>query len=214
MRSQISTQNFYRFTLPQNLNTRISLLLLSLCFFGGAWGQVPNGYLDFGTTSNGTTASTTNTGFGGVRVGAAGGGFTIQNPGQSIGTDGELTGIAPTTAAINSVGLTSAEYGTASTTFTISFELHLSGGASGTWYFFAGNGSPFGSAQNTGFSGTTTFTGIRWAFGASNAITTNNRAGASWNATGLSTPFAQNSSYFVTIIGNNSSSTVNYGACG
>jgi uncharacterized repeat protein (TIGR02543 family) len=39
MRSQISTQNFYRFTLPQNLNTRISLLLLSLCFFGGAWGQ-------------------------------------------------------------------------------------------------------------------------------------------------------------------------------
>ena len=212
MRSQISTQNFYRFTLPQNLITRISLLLLTLCFFGGVWGQVPNGYLDFGTTSNGTTASTTNTGFGGVRVGAAGGGFTIQNPGQSIGTDGELTGIAPTTAAINSVGLTSAEYGTASTTFTISFELHLSGGASGTWYFFAGNGSPFGSAQNTGFSGATTFTGIRWAFGASNAITTNNRAGASWNATGLSTPFAQNTSYFVTIIGNNSSSTVNYGA--
>jgi hypothetical protein len=199
--------------------SRLSVLPLTLplCFMlvlgvGNVWGQTPNGTLNFGTTANGTTATTGNTGFGGVRVGTGGGSFTIQNPGQSIGSDGELRGIAPTNTSVNSVGITSTEYGTAATTFTISFEVHLSGGSSGNWYFFAGNGASFASAQTSGFTGNQVFTGIRWAFGASSAITTNNRAGASWNATGLSTPFAQSTSYYVTIIGNNSSSTVNYGA--
>jgi len=190
-------------------------ILLVILWFGASekgWGQTPNGTLDFGTTANGTTATTGNTGFGGVRVGSGGGGFTIQNPGQSIGSDGELRGIAPTGTSINSVGITSTEYGTAATTFTISFELHLSGGSSGTWYFFAGNGASFSSAQSSGFTGDQVFTGIQWEFGASSAITTKNRAVSSWNATGLSTPFAQSTSYYVTIIGNNSSSTVNYGA--
>jgi hypothetical protein len=188
---------------------------LLLLFFGllaqSGWGQTPNGTLDFGITTNGTTATTANTGFGGVRVGTGGGGFTIQNPGQSIGTDGELKGIAPTAASINSVGITSTEYGTAATTFTISFELQLSGGSSGTWSFFAGNGATFASAQSTTFTGNQVFTGIQWIFGASNTITTNNRAVGAWS-TISGTPFAQSTSYYVTIIGNNSSSTVNYGA--
>jgi hypothetical protein len=137
--------------------------LVMLLGIGGVMGQTPNGTLDFGTTANGTTATTGNTGFGGVRVGSGGGGFTIQNPGQSIGSDGELRGIAPTSASINSVGVTSTGYGTAATTFTISFELHLSGGSTGTWYFFAGNDATiFGSAQTSTFSGATTFTGIQW----------------------------------------------------
>jgi uncharacterized repeat protein (TIGR02543 family) len=193
--------------------SKFSAIALFVVFIvNTGWGQTPNGTLDFGTTANGTTATTGNTGFGGVRVGTAGGGFTIQNPGQSIGADGELRGIAPTSGSINSVGITSTEYGTAATTFTISFELHLSGGSSGTWYFFAGNGASFGSAQSASFTSAQVFTGIRWVYGASSAITTNNRVGTNWNATGLSTPFAQSTSYYVTIIGNNSSSTVNYGA--
>jgi hypothetical protein len=190
----------------------LPICLVLVLGIGNVWGQTPNGTLDFGTTANGTTATTGNTGFGGVRVGTAGGGFTIQNAGQSIGADGELRGIAPTSGSINSFGITSTEYGTAATTFTISFELHLSGGSSGTWYFFAGNGASFGSAQSATFTSAQVFTGIRWAYGASSAITTNNRVGTNWNATGLSTPFAQSTSYYVTIIGNNSSSTVNYGA--
>lgn len=197
-----------RFSIFKLLSAFALVMLLGV---GNVWGQTPNGTLDFGTTTNGTTASTTNTGFGGVRVGSAGGGFTIQNPGQSIGADGELRGIAPSSGSINSFGITSTEYGTAATTFTISFELHLSGGSSGTWSFFAGNGTSFASAQTTTFTGNQVFTGIQWVFGASSAITTNNRAVGTWSAVS-GTPFAQSTSYYVTIIGNNSSSTVNYGA--
>jgi hypothetical protein len=175
------------------------------------WGQSVNGYLDFGTPANGTTPNSINTGFGGVRVGTGGGGFTLQNPGQSIGANGELRGIAPVGGSVNSVGISSAEYGTAATTFTISFELHMSGGSSGNWYFFAGNGNDFGSSQSNAFTGASIFTGIQWVFGASNAITTNNRASSSWS-TISGTPFAQNTAYFVTVMGNNSSSTVIYGA--
>ena len=127
---------FLSFFMKKNFSI---LLLTCLLFFGGnAFGQTPNGFLDFGTTASGTTATTGNTGFGGVRVSTGGGGFTIQNPGQSIGTAGEVRGIAPTGGSINSVGITSTEFGTAATTFTISFEVHFSGGSSGTWYFFSG----------------------------------------------------------------------------
>ena len=178
-----------------------------------AFAQTPNGFLDFGTTADGTTATTGNTGFGGVRVGSGGGGFTIANPGKSIGSDGELRGVAPTSTSINSVGITSTEFGTAASTFTVSFELFLSGGASGTWYFFAGNGTSFAAAQSTGFTGTQVFTGLRWVLGASDAVTVNNRAVSTWNATGITgTPFAQNVAYQVAIVGNNSASAVNYGA--
>jgi hypothetical protein len=192
---------------------KFKLLFITLlaCFTG--WGQTPNGTLDFGNITDGTSATTTNTGFGGVRVGSAGGGFTIQNPGKTIGSQGELRGIAPTSASINSVGLTSTEYGTAATTFTIAFDLHLSGGSSGIWYFFAGNGATFGSTQSTAFSGAQIFTGLRWTFGSSNAITTNNRNGGNWSTTGIANePFAQNTDYRVIIVGNNSSSSVNYGS--
>ncbi len=189
------------------------LLFILLLFFYKISAQTPLGFLDFANTANGTTATTGNTGFGGVRIGSGGGSFTIQNPGQSIGSLGELRGIAPSTASINSIGITSTEFPNASaaTTFTTSFEVHLSGGSSGIWYFFAGNGTSFGSAQSTGFTGADVFTGIRWTFGAGNTITTDNRAAGAWS-TVSGTPFAQNTSYYVTIVGNNSASTVNYGA--
>jgi hypothetical protein len=173
------------------------------------FGQTPNGTLDFGSPTSGVTATTANTGFGGVRVGTGGGGFNIQNPGQSIGVDGELRGIAPTSGSVNSVGVTSAEFGSASATFTVSFDLYLSGGTSGTWNFFAGNGTSFGSAQSGSFTGAQSFTGLRWVFGGSNSISTDNRAAGTWtNISG--TPFSQNTAYSVRIIGNNSSSTENY----
>jgi hypothetical protein len=192
---------------------KYKLLLITLFACGLGWGQVANGTLDFGSPTNGITATTANTGFGGVRVGTTGGGFTIQNPGKSIGSQGELRGIAPTSASINSVGITSNEYGTAASTFTVAFDLHLSGGSSGTWYFFAGNGASFAAAQSTIFSGTQVFTGLRWVFGASDAITTNNRNVSTWNTTGITgVPFTQNIDYRVIIVGNNSSTSVNYGS--
>ena len=185
----------------------LSILISSTQLFS----QTPNGTLDFGNLSNNTTATTANTGLGGIRIGSGGGSFTIQNPGQAIGIEGELRGIAPTSGSINSAGVTSAEFGTATTTFTIVFDLYLSGGASGTWYFFAGNGSSYNSAQTTGFTGNQTFTGLRFTFGASNTITTNNRSAGNWNTSGISgTPFTQNTSYKVEIIGNNGSAVANY----
>ncbi len=196
---------------PLRLGASIGLGLALCAGVPQARAQTVNGFLDFGTTANGTAATTGNTGFGGVRTGTGGGGWTIQNPGQSIGADAEVRGIAPTATSINSVGVTSTEFGTAASTFTVSFELHLSGGSSGTWYFFAGNGATFAAAQSSTFSGTQVFTGIGWIFGASGAITTQNRAVSTWT-TISGPPFAQNTAYFVTIVGNNSASTVNYGA--
>ena len=196
--------------------SRFKFQALAVCaalmtFATTCWGQTTAGYLDFGTSTSGTAATTSNTGFGGVRTGSGGGGWTIQNVGQSIGTAGELRGIAPTGGSVNSVGITSTEFGTGSTTFTIAFELYLSGGSSGTWSFFAGNGTSFAAAQSTAFTGSQVFTGIQWIFGASGGITANNRAVSAWSAIS-GTPFAQNTAYQVVIVGNNSASTVNYGA--
>ncbi len=191
----------------------LSLVVMLLGVGIDGWGQTPNGSLSFGTTANSTTATTGNTGFGGIRIGTGSGSFTIMNSGQEIGTDAELRGIAPTGGSINSVGITSTEYGSAATTFTLAFEIYLSGGSSGTWYFFAGNGAGFAAAQSATFTGSQVFTGLRWVFGTSNAITTMNRNAGAWNATGISgTPFAQLTSYTVTIVGNNSASSVNYGS--
>lgn len=197
---KLKLQNFLKIPLV------FSISLISVF----AWAQTPNGVIDFGNPTNGITATTANTGFGGVRVGSAGGGFTLQNPGQSIGTDGELKGVAPSGGSINSVGITSTEYGTAAQTFTIAFDLHLSGGNSGTWYFFAGNGTNFNTAQSNTFTGSQIFTGIRWSFGANNTITTNNRNAGNWISDGLASVFSQNTAYKVVIIGNNTSAVVNY----
>src|ERR1043165_863672 len=189
----------------------LALVTVLFCLAFNGWGQTPNGAIDFGNTAGGTTATTGNTGFGGIRIGAGGGTVTIQNTGQSIGTQAEIRGIAPTGTSVNSFGITSTEYGTAATTFTVSFELYLSGGASGTWSFFAGNGTSYGSAQSAAFTGSESFTGLHWIFGSSSAITTENRAGSTWTAVS-GTPFSQGTAYYVTVVGNNSASTVNYGA--
>ncbi len=175
-----------------------------------ALGQISNGSIDFGTVADGTTATSSNTGFGGVRIGTGGGGFLIKNPGHSIGSDAELLGIAPANTSVNSVGVTSNEYGPATNVFTIKFDVYLSGGSSGTWYFFAGNGTAFGSAQSAPFTGSEVFAGIQFVFGVSNTITANNRNVAAWTQIS-GTPFAQNVGYTVAVVGNNSTNTVTYG---
>ena len=205
-------KNLLSALLPAAKNNLLKTLFLGMAFllYGQVWGQTPNGYLDFGNTANGTTATTGNTSFNQVRVGSGGGSFTIQNAGQSIGNQGEIRGIAPSTGSINSIDVTSTSFGTAAQTFTISFEIYFSGGSSGTWYFFAGNGASFGSTS--GFTSAQIFTGLQFVYGASNAIATNNRAGGGWSSSLSGPPFAQNTAYYVTIVGNNSASTVNYGA--
>ncbi|MFL9483585.1 beta strand repeat-containing protein [Chitinophagaceae bacterium LWZ2-11] len=188
---------------------KILLCLGCSILFSHVFAQKPDGYLDFGNPTDGVTATTSNTGFGGVRIGSGGGGFTLKNPGQEIGSGGELQGTAPTGSSVNSVGVIS---GINSGLFTISFEVYFSGGTSGSWYFFAGNGSSFSAAQSSTFTGADVFTGLQWQFGTSNTISTSNRNGGNWNTTGITgTPFAQNTAYTVTIVGNNTATASAYG---
>lgn len=186
------------------------------------WGQ--NWKYDFGTgTGTFNTASTISTTFlpappsgGGndaVRIGSGGGSANLDNSGLTgLGTSTELRIVAPTGASINKFMMN--DY-TAAKTFTTKFTILLgnsSGGStanSGTFYFFQGDGSTY--ADGNAFSGTQVFTGLRFAFGSSGAITLNNRAGGSWNTTGISgTPFAQGNVYQVEIIGNNTTATITY----
>jgi hypothetical protein len=192
------------------IKSMMNVIFFAVTLRVSALGQISNGSIDFGTLADGTTATSSNTGFGGVRIGTGGGGFLIKNPGYSIGSDAELLGIAPANTSVNSVGVTSTEYGPATNVFTIKFDVYLSGGSSGTWYFFAGNGTSFGTAQTTAFTGSDIFTGIQFVFGVSNAITANNRNGAAWTQIS-GTPFAQNVGYTMAVVGNNSTNTVTYG---
>ncbi len=193
-----------------NFRSFVVVTLFSLALSIGVLAQTPNGLLGFGDAVDGTPATTANSGFGGVRVGSGGGGFTLANPGVTTALGSELRGVSSSSGSINSVGVTSAEFGTAADVFSVQFIMNLSGGSSGTWYFFAGNGASFGSAQSSGFTSAQVFTGVRFTFGAANAITTANRAAGNWVSFPAS-PFVQNTNYRVTIVGNNSAATVNYG---
>jgi hypothetical protein len=181
-----------------------------------AWAQ-PWTY-DFGTGTGSWTsgASTTflptpSSGTARVRVGGAGGGFYLQNPGlASLGSETELKITAPTSTSANKFSIY--DY-TASKTFFIKFDILLgdSNGSntatSGAFYFFQGDGAQY--SDNNTFTGTQVFTGIQWSFGTSGTITTNYRNAGSWSALG-STPFAQGNVYTVEIYGNNSTSSATY----
>jgi len=172
---------------------------------------------DFGTgTGTFSTASTISTTFlpqpstgGGndmVRVGTGAGSWALANPGvATLGTGSELVGVAPTNTSVNKFAIS--DFTTATSQFSMSFSMQLSGGSSGTWHMFAGDGATFSDAST--FNGAQTFMGIQWVFGTSGTITTNNRAAGAWAAVS-GTPFAQSTVYNVEIYGNNTSGILNY----
>lgn len=79
-----------------------------------------------------------------VRVGTGGGGFFI----EEIASQFKLRAEAPTGGSVNKFSIQ--EYASGQT-FSNSFPIKFSGGASGNWYFFQGTGTTF--TGNTGFSG-------------------------------------------------------------
>ncbi|MEO7174851.1 MAG: T9SS type A sorting domain-containing protein [Saprospiraceae bacterium] len=146
-----------------------------------------------------------------------GGSFNLENPGlASLGSGTELRIEASTGGSVNKFSING--FSSPSSAFTLKFNMLLGSNIGGEistpgmttyWSFFAGNGSTY-SDGNT-FSGTQIFSGLRFEFGASGAITTLNRNGSTWNATGITgTPFSQGTSYQVEIFGNNSASTIAY----
>jgi len=190
---------------------------LVLLLGASAWGQ-PWTY-DFGTgTGVFSTASGISTTFlpqptsgeDRVRMGTGSGSFNLENPGLSaLGSATELRIVAPTGTSVNKFSVY--DY-TPGKVFYIKFRILLgdaSGNntaATGTWSLFNGDGAQY--SDNNTFSGTQTFTGIRWVFGSSGAITTSYRNGTSWTA--ISTMGAQATVYTVEIYGNNTTTIQSY----
>jgi len=171
---------------------------------------------DFGTgASNYTTASGVSTVFlpqpapgngeDRVRVGTAGGGFYMENPGDgAVGSGSELKITAPTTTSANKFSIY--DY-TAAKSFSVAMSLKMTGGSSGSFYLFAGDGTQY--SDNTTFTGAQVFTGLEWVYGASDAVTTRYRNGTGWTAMS-GTPFAQNNVYNIEIYGNNTTAAIDY----
>ncbi|MFO1491549.1 MAG: PEP-CTERM sorting domain-containing protein [Kiritimatiellia bacterium] len=164
-----------------------------------------------GTGSHTTGASTTflpDPAVGGgsdrVRIGTTGGSFDLVNPGDALGTDTELQGTAPTSTSVNKFSIY--DIATPTPQFYASFKLKLTGGASGTWYMFMGDGTSY--SDNNGFTGTQVVSGLRWTFGASGAITENYRNAGAWSA--LPDSFSQDTEYFVEVYANNASTATTY----
>lgn len=201
---------------------KLTLRILSLLAVAGAssaFGQTTYSY-DFGTGtgtySTNNSASTSflpspETGGGTARVRVSNnqaGSFALANPGNaSLGSGSELVVTAPTGGSVNKFSIY--DFTGASTQVSIKFDVILGGGSSGVFYFLAGDGATY--SDNNAINSAQTFSGLRWTFGASDAISTSVRSGSSWVTTGITgTPFSQNNVYSVQIVGNNSASVVDY----
>ncbi len=169
---------------------------------------------DFGTSTGAfTTPSGTSTTFlpqpdsgeDFVRVGNAGGGLYLDNPGiADLGSATELRGVASSSTSVNKFSIY--DY-SGSTAFTIKFTVRFGGGDSGVWGFFQGDGANFSNGYN--FSSSQTFTGLLWTFGTSNTISTEYNNGGTWTSLAGVMPL-QNVNYTVEIYGNNGATTLNY----
>ncbi|MBU4460049.1 MAG: hypothetical protein KJ579_05735 [Verrucomicrobia bacterium] len=172
-------------------------------------------FYDFGTgasnhTSGISTAFLPQPSVGGgedrVRVGTGSGGYYMENPGDAgVGSGTELRMVAPTATSVNKFSIY--DY-TAGKTFSLGMTLKMTGGASGTFSLFVGDGTTY--SDSTSFSSAQVFTGLRLALGASDTVTTTYRnAAGDWVAASF-TPFAQNSVYQIEIYGNNTTGALNY----
>jgi hypothetical protein len=153
-------------------------------------GSSTNTFLPAPTNSGGNTL---------VRIGTGAGSFTTS-------ANDDLVGVAPTGSSINKFSIY--DFANATTAFSVKFDMTLTGGSSGSWLFWAGNGATFSNANT--FSGADSFTGLRFTYGADGAIAISNRAVSSWVAV-TGTGISQSNAYTIEIIGNNGSSSLSYG---
>lgn len=133
-----------------------------------------------------------------VRVGTGGGSFTM--------TNGMLVGVAPTNASVNKFSIY--DWEDATTAFSLQFDVTFTGGSSGSWGLFAGNGASF--SNNNGFTSTESFAGLRIGYGADGALSLSNRAGGSW-ASVSSSLLTQTNTYTFQLVGNNGAESIMYG---
>lgn len=139
-----------------------------------------------------------------VRVGSGGGQFSLVNPGSGRSS---LVGTASGSTSVNKFSI----YDFVGTgLFSVEAELTFSGGDSGNWQLFVGNGATF--TNNSGFVMAETFTGLRWDYEPAAGLTMSRRADGSesWLVSGLPT-LSQNTSTTLAIYGNNTTAAVTYG---
>lgn len=174
---------------------------------------------DFGTETGSFSAAGVSTSFlpqpssgeDRIRIGSAGGSFNLENLNNSeLGTGSGLRIVAASSGSVNKFSIYN--YSAArifQTKFNIMFG-DSSGGATvsaGTYYFFQGSGTTY--SDNTGFTGTQVFSGLRFLFGAEGALNISYRSGSSWSTLGGGS-YSQASVYSFEIYGNNSSSASTY----
>ena len=191
-----------------------AFLLFANCVFAQPWTYNLGTGTGIFSTASGTSTSflpTPSSGTTYVRIGSAGGSINLENPGLSnLGSGTEIRAVAPTSASVNKLSVL--DY-TASKVFSIEMKILLGSStgsntaASGIWYFFMGDGASF--SNTSGFTGNQMFTGLRFTFGASGALTVDYRNTAAW--TTLSTiGMTQANVYYIQIYGNNTTSSQTY----
>jgi len=151
-----------------------------------------------------------------VRLGSTGGSFNLENQLIAFGSESYLRGVAPTSTSVNKFSMYNYTAGQA---FTLRFRLRLGASdgsatvTSGTWSLFVGDGAVY--SDNSTFSGTQVFTGVRWQCGPSGAITTQYRNAGAWSASGLDgPPLTQGRNYLVEVYGNNTPGELLYTLAG
>lgn len=169
---------------------------------------------DFGTGTGSHTSSDSTTflpqpatggGDDRVRVGTGGGGFYLENPGdEAVGSGTELRIVAPTSTSLNKFQVY--DY-TAAKSFSLGMTVKMFGGSSGEFILVVGDGASY--SDNNNWAGSQTFAGLRWVYGASDAITTSYRNLGSWSSLS-GDPFEQGSVFNIEIYGNNTTDAINY----
>jgi hypothetical protein len=138
-----------------------------------------------------------------IRIGTQGGVARLVNPGNPcVGTASELVIDAPTGSSLNKFSMFDLPAGAA---LTMRFECALSGGR-GEWYCFIGTGTTY--SGNIGFSGTQTFTGLRWIVDSLGTVALFVRSGSAWTAVTL--PLSRDSLMRFDVYCNNRVNTEHY----
>lgn len=192
-------------------------LLTSVLGWGQTWSyDFGNGTGTFTSTNASTSflpAPSTGGGTARVRVGTNPGSFILANPGLSnLGSNSELQ-MTSNTGSSSTTKFSIYDY-TASKVGYMKFSISFDGGTNGVYNLSIGNGANF--SDNLSIATTQIFAGVRWTFGASNAITyTVLNGSTNYVTTGISNStslFTQNTSnvYIVEVYYNNETTSQNY----
>ena len=163
------------------------ILLISSFIISAIAQTIGQSVQNFGTTTGAHTTGTSTTfipnpttiGTTYVRIGTGGGAINKATTPNPLGTSGvHIRANAPTAGSVNKVSpVVNATAGkVVYAKYKIMFGDATGGSTatSGTWYMFIGNGATYSDASS--FSGTQSFAGLRFAFGAGGTITVSNRA--------------------------------------